>query len=609
MSRWFVALALLVACAKPTVVEPIAADTPAADTEVAQQLAAFFEEVYERKLADDPVRQAYLGIHDQNDSWTDRSPAAEERRVLEAQADLKRLREGFDLASLSPQDQLSYRLFEHDVEQQQARWSFREHNYPVNQMRGTHSWLPSFLISIHRVQDVDDAKAYIARIEGIPALMDELIAGMKRREEAGVVPPAFVFPRVLDDCQNILSGAPFDDSGEDSALFADFRAKVAALSLEPAQSEALMAEASTALRGHFAPAYQALITQLADQQTRATTDDGVWKFADGEAYYAHRLKQSTTTELTADEIHQIGLDEVARIHDEMRAIMTTVEFEGDLQAFFAFVKTDPQFTYPDSDAGREAYLSDAKALIDTMESRLDEVFATKPASRIVVKRVEPWREKSAGKAFYQRGAPDGSRPGNYYANLYDMKDMPTYQMEALAYHEGIPGHHMQGSIAMELKGLPEFRKHGGYTAYGEGWGLYSEYLPKEMGLYADPYSDFGRLAMELWRACRLVVDTGIHDKKWTREEAIAYLTDNTPNHQGDIVKAIERYIVMPGQATAYKIGMLEILRLRAHAKAELGDDFDLRAFHDVVLTQGPVPLSVLEENVLAWVAETKAATP
>ena len=232
---------------------------------------------------------------------------------------------------------------------------------------------------------------------------------------------------------------------------------------------------------------------------------------------------------------------------------------------------------------------------------MDEVFLTKPQSRMVVKRVEAWRERSAGKAFYQRGAPDGSRPGNYYANLYDMADMPTYQMEALAYHEGIPGHHMQGSIAMELQGIPEFRKQGGYTAYGEGWGLYSEFLPKEMGLYSDPYSDFGRLAMELWRACRLVVDTGMHHKKWTREEAIDYLAQNTPNPQGDIVKAIERYIVMPGQATAYKIGMIEILRLRESARNRLGERFDVREFHDVVLTSGPVPLSILGENVDAWV--------
>ena len=223
----------------------------------------------------------------------------------------------------------------------------------------------------------------------------------------------------------------------------------------------------------------------------------------------------------------------------------------------------------------------------------------------MVKQVEAFREKSAGKAFYNRAAPDGSRPGIYYANLYKMSDMPIYQMEALAYHEGIPGHHMQGSVQQEMEDLPKFRKFGGYTAYGEGWGLYSEYLPKEMGFYSDPYSDFGRLAMEIWRACRLVVDTGLHYKKWTREEAIEYLSSNTPNPMGDVVKAIERYIVMPGQATAYKIGMIKIQQLREHAKVELGDKFDIRQYHEVVLKDGSLPLSMLEDNVNAWIASLK----
>ena len=596
-----VLLALLTACARPTPVDNPTAVEQVAPDEPSAELAAFFEEVYQRRLADDPVRQAYLGMHERNDEWTDNSPEARERRLDEARADLEALRARFPMETLNAQDQLSWRLFEYEVAEWEAAWTFREHDYPVNQMFGTHSWIPSFLISIHTVGDADDARAYVARLRGVPALMDELMAGMKRREENGILPPAFVFPRVLEDCGNILTGAPFDDSAEDSALLADFRGKVAALEIEEAEQQALVAEVSAALTEDFAPAYQSLMALLEDQQSRATTDHGVWKFSDGAEFYAHRLQASTTTTMSAEEIHQVGLDEVARIHDEMRAIMATVGFEGDLQAFFEFMRTDEQFYYPNTEEGREAYLADAKGLIDALEARLDEVFLTKPQSRMVVKRVEAWRERSAGKAFYQRGAPDGSRPGNYYANLYDMADMPTYQMEALAYHEGIPGHHMQGSIAMELQGIPEFRKQGGYTAYGEGWGLYSEFLPKEMGLYSDPYSDFGRLAMELWRACRLVVDTGMHHKKWTREEAIDYLAQNTPNPQGDIVKAIERYIVMPGQATAYKIGMIEILRLRESARSRLGERFDVREFHDVVLTSGPVPLSILGENVDAWV--------
>ncbi|HEC00773.1 MAG TPA: DUF885 domain-containing protein, partial [Sphingomonadales bacterium] len=307
----------------------------------------------------------------------------------------------------------------------------------------------------------------------------------------------------------------------------------------------------------------------------------------------------------ADEIHQLGLDEVARIHGEMRDIMKKVNFEGSLQDFFEFTRTDKQFYYPNTEEGKQAYLTKAEQIINTMKGRLDEVFISKPKADLIVKRVEAFREKSAGKAFYNRPAPDGSRPGIYYANLYKMSEMPTYQMEALAYHEGIPGHHMQLAIMQELKNIPKFRKFGGYTAYTEGWGLYSEFLPKEMGFYADPYSDFGRLAMELWRACRLVVDTGIHDKKWTREQAIDYLATNTPNPRGDVVKAIERYIVMPGQATAYKIGMLKIQSLRAKAKAELGDKFDIRQYHEVVLRDGALPLSTLEDKVNEWIASKK----
>jgi uncharacterized protein (DUF885 family) len=567
-------------------------------------LATFFDEVYQRDLADDPINQAYLGLDlGRNGEWTDTSESAELARFEQAQADLDRMRKTFEPTKLSPQDALSYRLFEDKVERRIASWPYRDHNYPVNQMFGTHSWIPSFLISIHKVQDAQDLAEYLSRLQGVSGVVQTTISGLKRRQEKSILPPAFVFPRVIDDCRNILTGRPFDDTDTDSALLADFRAKVDALGLSPAEAEVALARAEDLLTTVFEPAYRELIATLESQAELATTEDGAWKLPDGQAYYTHRLRQITTTDMTAEAIHQLGLDEVGRIHGEMTAIKTAVGFEGSLPEFFAFMEQDAQFYYADSEAGRQAYLTDAAAIIDTMESRLDEIFATRPKSRVQVKRVEVWREKSAGKAFYERGAQDGSRPGHYYANLYDMADMPSYQMEALAYHEGIPGHHMQNSIAMELTGLPEFRKQGHYTAYGEGWGLYTEFLPKEMGLYSDPYSDFGRLAMELWRACRLVVDTGIHAKQWSRQQAIDYLNDNTPNNEGDVVKAIERYIVMPGQATAYKIGMIEILALRADAKARLGDDFDLRAFHDVVLLNGPVPLDVLGELVDAWVKE------
>jgi uncharacterized protein (DUF885 family) len=291
----------------------------------------------------------------------------------------------------------------------------------------------------------------------------------------------------------------------------------------------------------------------------------------------------------------------------MRAIKDTVGFEGDLKAFMQFMREDDQFYYANDEEGKARYLREATELIETMKGSLDKMFITKPKADVNVKAVEAFREQSAGKAFYQRPSEDGTRPGLYYANLYDMKAMPTYQMEALAYHEGIPGHHMQIAISQELQGIPKFRKFGGYTAYIEGWGLYSEMLPKEFGFYSNPYSDFGRLAMELWRACRLVVDTGIHEKKWTREEGIAYYMNNTPNAESDAVKMVERHIVMPSQATAYKVGMLKILELRENAKAELGEKFDIREFHDEVLKFGPVPLNVLENNIENWVQDKQAA--
>ena len=515
---------------------------------------------------------------------------------------LQFLRDSIDYESLNPETQLSYDLFVQRAENEVADFEFRYHEYPVNQMFGFHSMVPSFLINMHQVSSPADAEAYVSRLEGVSDYFDKLITKLKTGEERGILPPRFVFPRVIDDAQNIISGVPFEASGDSSALFQDIYQKVTQLDADEATKEDLLRRAETALKESVQPAYEKLITFLKEQEGRATADDGVWKWPDGEVYYANALERTTTTDLTADEIHQIGLDEVTRIHGEMRDIMKQVNFEGDLPDFFEFMRTSEQFYYPNTDEGKQAYMDSAKTIIDNMRDRLDELFIIKPQADMVVKRVEDFREKSAGKAFYNRPAPDGSRPGMYYANLHDTKNMPKYEMEALAYHEGIPGHHMQIAIAQELEDVPKFRKFGGYTAYIEGWGLYCEKIPKEMGLYEDPYSDFGRLAMELWRACRLVVDTGIHDKKWTREEGIAYYQTNTSASERECVRMVERHIVMPGQATAYKIGMMKILELREKAKQQLGDQFDIRQFHDVILKQGALPLDILEKQVDNWIA-------
>jgi uncharacterized protein (DUF885 family) len=577
---------------------PKAEQTQAVLTE-SEKANAFFDETFMRDVMRSPVYQSYMGIKQDYDKWDDSS----EERTLEnlelTKKDLAALQQ-FNYDALDETTKVSYDLLKQSLENTIADFKWRYYTYPVNQMFGTHSMVPAFLINQHQISSVDDAKAYISRLNGVPAVFTQLEKDLEIRAEKGIIAPKFVFPHVIDSSKNIIQGAPFEE-GEDSTLLADFKRKVNKLEIEEAEKTKLIATATQSLSASVQPAYQHLIDYLVTLEARADTKDGIWKAPQGDELYNVLLKRTTTTDLTADEIHKIGLDEVARIHSEMNAIKEKVGFKGDLKTFMAFMKSDKQFYLPNTEEGKQAYLDDAVKLIDDMKLRLDEVFIVKPKADLLVKRVEAFREKAAGKAFYQQPAPDGSRPGIYYANLYDMEAMPTYQMEALAYHEGIPGHHMQIAISQELEGIPKFRKFGGYTAYIEGWGLYSEYLPKEMGLYQDPYSDFGRLSMELWRACRLVVDTGIHKMKWTRQEGIDYYVNNTPNATSDGVKMVERHIVMPSQATAYKIGMLKILELREAAKVSLGDKFDIREFHDVVLKSGAVPLNVLEGFVDKWV--------
>ena len=562
-----------------------------------------FEDIFMENVMRSPMYQSYLGIKDDQDKWDDISEERAKEDLEFQKAQLERVM-AIDESKLNEQTKISWTLMKQKLENDIADFKWRHYNYPVNQMFGMHSSVASLLINQHGISEVDDAEDYIARLNGLPELFEQLAENLELRAEKGIIAPKF--PYVISDSENIITGAPFDD-GEPSALWADFSKKIDGLDIDDSQRDELLDSAKKAMLESVKPAYESLITSVEGIAEQADTKDGAWKFPDGEAFYNNALKRTTTTDLTADEIHQIGLDEVERIHEEMRGIMKEVGFDGTLQEFFVHMRNSDDFTYSSTEEGRQRYLDEATAVIDDMRGRLDELFLNKPKAELTVKAVEPFREKSAGKAFYQQPSMDGSRPGIYYANLYDMSSMPTYQMEALAYHEGIPGHHMQIAMAQELEGIPSFRKYGRYTAYTEGWGLYTEKLPKEIGLYEDPYSDFGRLAMELWRAVRLVVDTGIHDKKWTREEGIDFYVNNTPNAKADAVKMVERHIVMPGQATAYKIGMNKILELREKAKSELGDAFDIREFHDVVLGSGPVPLNVLEQFVNDYISETKSS--
>ena len=578
-------------------------DQPTTDNEVNvnAKLDAWFETKFMEGVHRYPQYLAQLGIKERMDEWNDPSRAFALEQLDQTRQDLEELKASFNPDDLDASHALSYRLYVEQAEDELDSAKWWHHRYSFNQMFGTHSSVPTFLINNHRIDNLEDAENYVKRLNGIDDYLGGVVKNSKASADKGIMPPKFVFGHVIRTSENILKGAPFDDSEELNLVLADFQKKVEKLDLGAAKNEALFTSAIEALQSSMKPAYDNLITEMKRQESIATDDDGAWKLPEGDDFYAYRLKAMTTTDLTASEIHDLGLAEVARIHKEMQAIMNDVGFESSLQDFFKYLQTDSKFLYEDSDAGREAYLAEATRIIDVMKGNLDAVFLSKPKADLEVRRVEAFREKAGSKAFYNRPAPDGSRPGYYYANLYKIEDMPKYQMEALAYHEGIPGHHMQIAMAQELEGVPKFRKFGGYTAYTEGWGLYSEYLPKEMGFYEDPYSDFGRLAMEIWRAARLVVDTGLHDKKWTRQQAIDYLTTNTPNPLNDCTKAIERYIVMPGQATAYKIGMLKIQDLRADAKKRLGDKFDIREYHAVVLDSGPVPLSILEERVNDWV--------
>ena len=592
--------------ASPAIAQTTAtAPTAAAKVDQNAAITAFFEEYDAQQLALSPLSKSYRGIKDSNyGRWGDFTNAAEARANDAARSALKEMRARFDPAQLTPENRLSYRLFEKRAERNEAAFKYNDYGYVFDQMNGAQSELPAFLINIHRVDNKSDARAYVSRLYGIGPGMNQAIEQAKARAGQGIMPPKWVYPYVINDARNVITGAPFD-SGPDAPLFADFKGKVGKLNISQIEKDLLIADAAQALNSAVKPAYEALISEMTAQEKVAGTDDGVWRFKDGAGYYTERLANYTTTNMTPEQIHQLGLAQVARIHKEMGVVQKKMGVKGDLQAFFKYMRTEPKFYAPETAEGRALYLSETQKAKDAITPLLPKWFGTLPQAPLVVKPVEAFREKSAGKAFYQSPAPDGSRPGTYYANLYKMADMPLTEVEALFYHEGVPGHHLQLAIQTELKGVPAFRKFGGVTAYSEGWGLYSEKLAKDMGLYTDPARDFGRLQLELHRAIRLVVDSGLHYKRWSRETAIKYVEDNSADAPGGIVKAIERYIIYPGQATAYMVGRLKISDLRDKAQKALGKKFDIRGFHDTVLKSGPVPLDVLEEQVDAWIASRK----
>jgi len=555
--------------------------------------------------------QTMLGRKTAYDQLDDLTREAQQDQVDWWQESLAEMRGQFDYDSLSQEAQLSWDVFEYRADQAVAGARFYDQQYILHQMNGLHGALPTVVLGQHRVDMEADMVAFIARLSALGTAMDQALALAQTNAEAGVRPPRFSYEAVIEESRKLVTGAPFDD-GEPSALWAGTQGHLESLveagTITEARADELREEARSVLLERTAPAYRRLARWF--EEDRPNTDEvarGVSALPGGEEYYRFMLSQMTTTELTADDIHELGLSEVARIRDEMEAIKDATGFEGSLQDFFVFTREDPQFFFSNDEQGAQDYIDRATMHIEELSARLPEFFGTLPKADLEVRRVEPFREQDGAAQHYYPGTPDGSRPGIYYAHLSDMTAMPIPPLEAIAYHEGNPGHHMQVSIAQEAQGVPKFRTQGWFlSAYGEGWALYSEALAKEMGGYEDPYSDFGRLQSEMWRAIRLVVDTGIHAKGWSEDRAVAYALENSPNPETVARSEVRRYFVLPGQATSYKIGMIRIQQLRAKAEAELGEDFDIRGFHDTVLGSGSLPLTILEKQVDNWIASVKA---
>jgi uncharacterized protein (DUF885 family) len=545
-----------------------------------------------------------MGITFHQDELDDASIAADDRAIETLRAIDAELH-GYERASLDAQQQLSYDIAEWLSTRGIAaaeRWRF--HNYPVNQLFGVQNGFPSFMDSAHQVHDEIDAKDYVVRLTKVRKKFEQVMEGLKVREQKGIIPPTFVIEKVLAEMVAFVGTAP-----DANILYVSFQKKLDKTKLSTDKKTRLLNDAKRAINEQVYPAYRIFITYFQALKPKSNTDAGVWKLPDGDAYYADVLELSTSTKRSAKDIHDTGLAEVARIQAEMRAILSAQgrDTAQSIGAIMRALNEEPAFLFSDDDKGRAEILATYKKIIAEVSAGLGPWFNLKPAIGVDVERVPVFKEKTAPGAYYEQPPFDGSKKGTFFANLYDIKATPKFGMRTLAYHEAVPGHHFQIAIAQEQKDLPMFRRMGPFTAYVEGWALYAERLAWEAGFQKDPYDDLGRLQAELMRAVRLVVDTGIHAQRWTREQAITYMSDNTGMAESNVIAEVERYIVMPGQACAYKVGMMEILRLRENAKQTLGPKFDIRAFHDLVLRNGAMPLFLLDRTVAAWVAKIKAA--
>jgi len=596
------ALALLLTSALSLAPMPAPAQTAPARAETQDAaLLQFLDQAFDERVALQPEAQTQLGFKTSYDRLNDYTDAAAVREQAMFERQLKDMHARFRPEQLGESARVSYRLFEYDAQRRREAFAFRKLRFPVTTNGSPGGAIPVLLINNHKVDSVADAEAYIARLRDTQRVMAEVAATMREQAAAGVVPNKVNFAPARADAKKVLVGAPFD-GGADSTLLADFRKKVGALAVSQADKNRLIAEASAALTGPFRAGYDILIAAIDEVEPQSKGNFGVWNLPDGDAYYADRLKGSTTTDLSADQIHDLGLQQVAAIREEMEGIKREVGFDGTLEQYFDHIRTDPKYKYPNTEAGREGYLKDARAVIAAAMAAAPRYFSVLPKAALEVRAVEKWREATASTAFYNPPSADGSRPGIYYVNLVDMNQTQKVQVAGIAAHEGAPGHHFQIARQQELTGIPKFRKFGGYGAYVEGWGLYSERLANEMGVYKDPYDRFGMLSLQVWRAIRLVLDTGIHSKRWTREQAIAYFRANSSVSDTDIAREVDRYFNWPGQATSYMVGQLKIAELRARAEKELGPRFDIREFHEAVLSEGALPLDILEEQVDRYIA-------
>ncbi len=564
----------------------------------------FFEKIFLKVALEDPELLSQIrllepmGIDFHNDELTDESPARAIEFAKIARENLDTLR-SYDRAALSESQQLSYDVLEWFVANAVDGEPWMYHNYPLNQLFGLQNNLPDFMVNTHQINDAETARDYVARLNKFPRKFDQALEGLKLREDRGILPPKFTVEKVLAEMRDFVKAAP-----EDHLLYTHLRDSLAKLGdLSENEKTGILESGKKEVAESVLPAYGKLIAYFESLQAKATANNGVWALPDGDRFYAWCVKNHTTTGLSPEQIHQIGLEEVGRIEAEMDAILRAQGYaQGSVGARMARLAEEPRFLYPDSDEGRAQILKDYQAQIDDISQGLDPYFGLKPGVGVKVERIPVFKEKTAPGAYYQPPPLDRSRPGVFYANLRDVKEISRFSMRTLSYHEAVPGHHFQIAIAQEMTGVPTFRKILPFTVYSEGWALYTERLAKELGYQENPFDDLGRLQAEIFRAVRLVVDTGMHHKKWTREQAIEYMLEKTGQPEADVVSEIERYLVIPGQALAYKIGMMKILELREQARRELGPAFNLREFHNVVLGSGSMPVSVLEAQVQRYLA-------